>query len=577
MKLFTTTLICIGLFFTSFAQQKEDLTGYTITNQQVEPASRILEFPKIIDSVKASPVKDYPLLFFQAETKILLDTIEAATVETTEKLDKLYPFYVKAGIGSVIMPLGEIRFGSDQSRNLHYGANITHLSSYGDIKDRNKVLYAPAQYDRSAAHLYGRYNERNYQIKADGYYQNNGFQYYGVPADSLGVGAADSIAQRFQLSKGTAEYTWLRGDSARLNLSFQGAYQNFLTRPLDSTNVFRSKENNIQFKARAWYNHKYEYFYADLGLRYNNFARGILDSIVALGDTGFVQNNTIIDFRPGVWTQALNDRLKVELGVTITGDVHANGTDFYVYPNAEFKYSLFNNIFIPYIGLKGGLKQNTLQGLTSVNPFIRTNVALRNEHNPYDIYGGFKGTLSQQLSFNLGVHFMHIENKAFFITDTNYIYDNYLTVTYDTLSQTTFEGSVSYQNGEKLKIDVLGRYNMFLMYHEAFAWNMPQLQFIARGSYQLNNKFYGQLDANIETGRKALVDATAPDVQLAENGQHYVNLGTIVDINLGLEYRYTPRLSVFLQANNLAAQRYSRWYSYPVQPIQVIGGITARF
>ena len=104
MKLFTTTLFCIGLILTSFAQ--EDLVGYTTTNQQVEPASRILEFPKIIDSVKASPVKDYPLLFFQAETKILLDTIEAATVETTEKLDKLYPFYVKAGIGSVIMPLG---------------------------------------------------------------------------------------------------------------------------------------------------------------------------------------------------------------------------------------------------------------------------------------------------------------------------------------------------------------------------------------------------------------------------------------------------------------------------------------
>ena len=189
MKLFTTTLICIGLYVTSFAQQKEDLTSYTITNQQVEPASRILEFPKIIDSVKASPVKDYPLLFFQAETKILLDTIEAATVETTEKLDKLYPFYVKAGIGSVIMPLGEIRFGSDQSRNLHYGANITHLSSYGDIKDRNKVLYAPAQYDRSAAHLYGRYNERNYQIKADAFYHNNGFHYYGVPLDSLSAGA----------------------------------------------------------------------------------------------------------------------------------------------------------------------------------------------------------------------------------------------------------------------------------------------------------------------------------------------------------------------------------------------------
>jgi hypothetical protein len=27
----------------------------------------------------------------------------------------------------------------------------------------------------------------------------------------------------------------------------------------------------------------------------------------------------------------------------------------------------------------------------------------------------------------------------------------------------------------------------------------------------------------------------------------------------------------------LAAQRYNRWYSYPVQPFQVMGGITARF
>ena len=128
-----------------------------------------------------------------------------------------------------------------------------------------------------------------------------------------------------------------------------------------------------------------------------------------------------------------------------------------------------------------------------------------------------------------------------------------------------------------MKIDVLGRYNIFSLYHEAFAWNLPQLQFIARGSYQLNNKFYGQLDANIETGRKALVSADTPDALSTDQGQYYVNLGTIVDINLGLEYRYTPRVSVFLQANNLAAQRYNRWYSYPVQPIQVIGGITARF
>jgi hypothetical protein len=573
MKVLFSTLVFVLFALNLRAQQGENITVYTITNQQVEPANRILENPKIIDSVKPTTVKEYPLMFFQAQTKILLDTIQAATVETTEKLSRLYPFYVKAGIGSVIMPLGEIYYASDRSRNLHYGANIKHLSSFGPIRDREKTTYAPAQYDRSSAAAYLGINERNYQFKATADYLNNGFHYYGIPIDTI---AADSIAQRFQLAKGLVEYTWLRGDSAKLNAAVIGNYQYFNTLPTDSTNIWRSTENNFGIKTKLWYNYKNEHFYTDLSWRSNLYQRGILDSVFAVGDTGFVAKNNILDLKPGVWTQALSDRLKVELGVLITADITPKGTTPYVYPNAEFKYSLFNNIFIPYIGLRGGLKQNTLQGLTSVNPFIRTNVALRNEHNPYDIYGGFKGTLSKTMSFNLGVHFLHIENKAFFVTDTSLYYDNYLTVIYDTLNQTTFEGSMSYQSGEKLKIEVLGKYNIYQLYHNAFAWNMPMLQFTARGAYQLYDKFYAQIDANIETGRKALVRSTVVDAMF-EAGQAYVDLGTIVDVNLNLEYRYTPRVSVFLQANNLAAQRYNRWYSYPVQPFQVMGGITARF
>ncbi|MEN9700241.1 MAG: hypothetical protein RLZZ301_1439 [Bacteroidota bacterium] len=570
---YAALLLWLLVWGTSSAQDNT-FEWTTTTSQRVEPAYRILEYPKIIDSVKAAAVKEYPLLFFQAPTHILLDTIQAATVETAEKRSKLYPFYAKAGIGSVIMPLGELYFNSTQSRSYVYGASIKHLSSFGDIKDRAQTVYAPAQYDRTAGHLYGGINERNYQLKATADYHNNGFHYYGIPDSSV---IDSTIAQRFQTYKGSSEYTWNRGDSARLNFRIRADYLNFQTKkPSTALSTLRSKEQQIQVKTSFWYNYKSEHFYGDISLRSNRYARGIQDSVYTVGDTGFVYNNNIIDFKPGVWTQALSDKLKVELGVKITADIQPTGTNFYVYPNAEFKYSLFNNIFIPYIGLSGGLKQNTLYGLTTSNPFIHTNVALRNEHNPYDIYGGFKGTLSQQLSFNIGAHFMHIENKALFVTDTLGLYNNYLAVIYDTLNQTTIEGSISYQQKEKLKIDVIGRYNSYMMYHNAYAWNLPQLQFIARGSYQLKDKFYAQLDANVETGRKALVRSTDAGA-LIENNQSYVNLGTIVDVNLGLEYRYTPRVSVFLQANNLAAQRYNRWYSYPVQPFQVIGGITARF
>jgi hypothetical protein len=62
-----------------------------------------------------------------------------------------------------------------------------------------------------------------------------------------------------------------------------------------------------------------------------------------------------------------------------------------------------------------------------------------------------------------------------------------------------------------------------------------------------------------------------------EDGQFAQKLGFIADVNLGVEYRYNKRISAFLQFNNLAAQRYQRWYNYQVQGFQVMGGVTFRF
>lgn len=568
-------LTIIALVFVSGTwAQKDDIVLEMRANRTVEPAFRILAHPKIIDTVKAAQVKAYPLLFFQVPTKISLDSIEAATVETTEKLKQLYPFYAKVGIGSTIMPMGELYFNSTRSRAYQYGANVKHLSSFGDIKNREKVVYAPAQYDRTNATVFGKINERNYNLLGEFNYQNNGFHYYGVQDDSL---SKDSIAQRFQIYNGSAAYVANRGDSARLNFNLKADYTNFQTRKIaDTLADWRAIENHFNFNSRLWYNNRNERFYGDIGVRYNGYTYGILDSVMSAGDTGISNQNTIIDFKPGVWTQMLDNRLKIEIGIGITADLHADKNMVYLYPQAQFKYAMFNDIFIPYVGIKGGLKQNTLQSLTSQNPFIRVNQQLLNEHNPFDIYGGFKGTLSKRMSFNIGASFAQIENKALFVTDTFGVYRNQFNVIYDTLNLTTIEGSLSYQMSEKLKIDGIARFYSYEMYNQARAWNLPQFQCLIRGSYNLYDKFSISLDGSLETGRNALVYATGDGVK-EENGQYFVSLGTIVDLNLGVEYRYSQRVSAFLQLNNVAAQRYNRWYNYPVQPFQVMGGVTARF
>ena len=184
--------------------------------------------------------------------------------------------------------------------------------------------------------------------------------------------------------------------------------------------------------------------------------------------------------------------------------------------------------------------------------------------------------MSSKLSFNINGSSARILNKALYISDTLFSSFTKFNVIYDTINITKLEASGSYQENEKFKIDLTGRFFSYQAKNEAFAWNLPQFQFLLRGSYNLYDKFLVNLSAKVETGRKAKVYGPGESI-VEENGQYAKSLGAIVDINLGLEYRYNTRVSAFLQINNLASQQYFRWYNYPVQPIQVMAGVTARF
>ena len=402
---------------------------------------------------------------------------------------------------------------------------------------------------------------------------NDGFHFYGLP-DSL-VSDAKTITQRYQNLGADFEFIGNRGDTSILNYKITTGF-NFLgtKKPIiDTLSVWRAKENQFYLNTKGWYNYKSETFYLNLGLRYNSYRYGIEDSILISSDSGLVTNNTIIDLQPGILTQLFQKKFMVEVGLALSVDIQKK-TKVYIYPQVEIKYSLFNDIFIPYVGIRGGLKQNSLRTFSSENPYLLSNLTIQNEHNPHEIYAGFKGTLSSKLSFNVNGSSARILNKALYVSDS--LAFNKFNVIYDTLTLTKLEASGSYQQSEKFKIDLIGQFFSYQTKNEAFAWNLPQFQFVLRGSYNLYDKFLVNLSAKIETGRNAKVYSVGKDV-IEKNEQFAKPLGAIVDINLGVEYRYNTRVSAFLQINNLASQQYYRWYNYPVQPIQVMAGVTARF
>ena len=561
----------VGLSSILFGQGGFDVEITAVGVRQVEPAYRMTESPKIIDTTIANPVIDFPLLVLQQPTKIEVEPINPATIKTEQKLTQLYSTYVKLGIGTELMPLGEVYFDSKRSRKFVYGVHAKHLSSYGNIKD-----YAPAQFDRTKLGLYGAINEKNYSLRGDLHYNNQGLHYYGwkIPTDSVD---RKTTAQRYQDIGGAFSFASHKKDSANLNYKVGIEYNNFGSKkPLeDSMSDWRARENFFGFNSSASYKLGKEIYAADFNVRYNGYKYGSVgDTNSSAIDTGIVLNNTIINLKPTISTYLFNNRFKAKVGVDIVIDAHQT-TKAHIYPVAELKYSMFNDIFIPYVGLRGGLKQTSFKSLTAENEFVLTNVAMRNENTAIDFYGGIKGTLSKRISFNVNASFARIQNKALFVTDTLYSVGNKFNILFDTLNLTTIEGSISYQLNEKLKVDGIGRFYSYSLLNNTYAWNLPQWQAIARGSYNLFDKFLINLDLNFEGGRKALVYAMEDDVTV-ENLQFAKTLGLVADINLGLEYRYNKRISAFIQFNNVASQRYNRWYNHPVQVFQFLGGVTFR-
>ena len=165
------------LFQVSYAQPP-DVTIDGKGSRQVEPANRLTLSPQIIDTVKPSAVASYPLLVYLYPTKIRLTPIKAAEIETTEKLRQLYPFYAKIGMGSGVMPLGQFIYNSTRSKGYQYGVKVDHISSFAKIKDRNSVVYAPANYDRTGVALYCKIVDNTYMINGEINYLNHGRTIY---------------------------------------------------------------------------------------------------------------------------------------------------------------------------------------------------------------------------------------------------------------------------------------------------------------------------------------------------------------------------------------------------------------
>jgi hypothetical protein len=525
---------------------------YTISVGEYKPsvidANKINEEPTISDSTKKLSVKNYGITTKKINTNFDVERIAPAQM-VGEPLTKLYNALVKIGMGTYTTPYGEVWFNSLRSKELNYGIRYKHLSSSSTLKD-----YGYSGFSDNEFSLNGKKFLKEHSLIGNFDYKRNVVHFYGYDT-KLHTLEKDATAQRFNYFAANTELISHYSKATRFNHDIKLSYYNL-------SDSYKSSENNMKANGFVQTEINKEILKVNGAIDFYNYKTKT--------DT---TNNTIITLNPNYI--ATGEKYSASIGITAVIDVFVK-SKFYFYPKVDLSYNVFDNIIIPYIGASGGLQKNSFKTLTDNNPFVLSELTMKNSNQQYELFGGLKGSLSSKISYNAKASYSSIADMALFINDTKELLQNKFDVIYDDAKLLNIKGELTYQMREKLRINLRGEYFNYKMITEQRAWYKPQVEITASANYNLKDKIVIKVDLfyiGDQYSKTIINDASVPSGKKVIAQQ----LNGIFDANIGGEYRYNKKLGFFINFSNIANFRYYRYSNYPTQRFNLMGGLSYSF
>jgi len=549
-------------------------------SRSISPPSKISELPEIKKEVHDKPLISYKILSKKIDVSFVPKPIKPARLKVSEPLEKLYAGYLKAGFGNYITPLVDLYYGGTRSRKNSWGLNLKHFSSGQGPEDVGFSGFSENAFKANYKHFLD-YHTLSFNVK----YNRDVAYYYGFELNDSTFAnfkdAKEEIRTIYNTINVNAELESNYKDSAKLNHKV-GLDYNFLM------GNYQNRENRFVIDGRVQKYFGKELARLDFELDYNDYSYQRYDGldsnqlVAELAETEFniLQNSAILKLTPSI--NALRNNFKAHIGASMQVDSKAES--FHLFPHAEVKYSLFNDMFIPYVGATGNVGRNSFHSVTAENPFVSSAIELKNTVKRYEIYGGIRGSFSSAMSFNLRVSQARFTDMPFFFNDTVYSMQNKFAVVYDQVNVLSIGGQLGYRVDEKLKLYVRGDFYDYDLDREAYAWHKPSLEISVGGFYNMADKLVIRADVFFIGKRFAkslrpvngleLTAVTSPDGQEV---YYPIEINAIFDANVGVEYRLTKKVSAFVNVNNLTTKKYQLWLRYPNQSINILFGGTVRF
>jgi len=472
-----------------------------------------------------------------------------------DNLPDLKKGYVSLGFGTYLSPFLEVSLSNGRSKNGTIGLFTRTYGSAAKIELENDARVYGGFLDNQAL-LFGKKYFRRSRLDADIDFRQMSRFAYGYDPDIMGYDPdKKDIKSLYYDLTGKVRYFTMEPDSSDLNWDATLRY-----------NLFTRQSDGIQHNPGITASAGTDMFglYAGTKVEYDLylFARGI-------------DNKARNLFTLAPYITKGNQEWRFRFGMKIAGDIKENhdplvggDTKLYIffYPDVSFTFRVIPKFLRFTASIDGNLDNNQARNTAYVNPWMLpgdTLYNLRSTDNQLRITAGISGTMNVSATYALDVSYTLFRDMLLFMNDT-IGYGNYFVPVYSDGNLLRIHGETGLPVNRQLTLTLQGNYYGYDLSGQEYAWHKPEWDALMKADYNLRNKIIASAALSFTGERYARVKAP----------ENIVRLPFHPNLNLGIEYRYTPEVSFWIKCNNISYNSYFEWNYYPSRNLMLLGGIS---
>ena len=489
-----------------------------------------------------------------------------------EPTTRLYNNYIRLGMGNYYSPLADLYWSSTRDRLKTYGISLNHRSSWHKLPQ-----YGPNHFGRTLGTLFGKYIVGEVlQLSADATYEHDHNLYYGGLPDSIMHNIIGQVRSDYDKKDYRASYNVATLHLGLRNMELDAGRLGYSAdvRASDLWALYGQNELNLHLFGDVHYGFliagRYRtiaYLHADWDAYrdYLNTSKGMpLGHNVGImpppPDTSTAYRNIV---RLNPYADFMFRGLQFHLGFTAAWDGYSHrGADFLLFPDVMVSKKLLRDNLVLSLCATGDVSANSFNSIRLINPYIAPGSELRATRR-YDFTFHTRYTFSKKLEANIEASYSLLHNDLSFTPNRSYQILTVFEPYYFDCNRLTAGGNLTFVNDEMISLRLGGHY-----YHYSLPVSGEELYYRPDWDASLTatanylDRWIFHLSATL-LGR--MTASTYPTRQ---------QLPMRYGIGAGVEYRHNRALSFFLQADNLAFQRYFLWEGYPSQRAVFTLGLT---